>query len=425
MAQTQTESLVHLDPSTVRAVDSTNSRFGLKQTRLDSLKQSVVEVGGILQPVEVRKLAKPENGYLYDLTSGFYRHRVALELNKEQNAGLTLPAIVRDAVDDKARLFHQLTENMERENQSPMDQAVAIRKLMDAGVPKGEIRRLFARAGGKKGNQLLPASNAWVNIIVRLLDMPKAIQEKIHDGRVGFNAAYELGKVSPDKRADVLARAESERLAIIEREEKDEEKYLAAEKKATEAAEAAKAVAAEAETLKVEAEKAKALLDEKRKALRVIEKTPLGEAQGAEKEAIMESLKSAQTDVKAAEKVHKDTANQLAKTLEKVTKATETAEEQKMRLAEARKAQKPKGKAKAVTDSDIRKAAKAEGEETGIVMLSASEMRQAIKDVAKAEYPRVAAIAAAIQGCFNSKTTPKMLIEDLAVLTGEKKAAKK
>src|SRR5207249_5746573 len=70
---------------------------------------------------------RPQRPTLLPYTTLF---RSVEKLNKEQGAGLTVPAIVRPLADDTLRLKHQLTENMDRENQSPMDQAVAIDKLL-------------------------------------------------------------------------------------------------------------------------------------------------------------------------------------------------------------------------------------------------------------------------------------------------------
>ena len=218
MAKQVVEGLQQLDPGVILADE--NSRFGLKRLRLDTLVQSSLEMGGVNTPVEVEPLDTPVDGKQYRLTAGFYRHAAVSELNDKQAAGLTLPAIVKPIGDAGLRLRRQLAENMERENQSPMDKAIAIKKLVDLSVPKVEIRKIFSTPGGRKGLVLQPASNAFINMTLSFLDLPKAVQEKIHDGRVGVAAAYELTKVHPEKRAAVLERAEQERIKTIEAEDK-------------------------------------------------------------------------------------------------------------------------------------------------------------------------------------------------------------
>lgn len=428
------ETLVQLDPAVVLADD--NSRFNLKKLRVDSLASNILETNGVLQPVVVEKLAKAENGHTYRLVAGFYRHAAVTKLNAEQGAGLKLPAIVREGVDDLTRLRQQVSENLERENMSPMDQAIAADRLLKAGVSRVEVRRILSRPTGKKGLAMQPISNAMLNIQLRFLELPKAIQERIHDGRVGVAAAYELGKVPPDKRQAVLDRAESDRIGQIEREEKDEERYLLAEKKLTEAQAKEKEALAKVDTAKDEIVKAGKLVAERKTALKEIQKAPgFLEMTDEEKKAVTEKMKAATADVKASEKLEKDAKNALAKLLGQASSAAEVAEEQKAKLEAARKAVKPtkatkgKGKGDAVGPDEVKRAAKAEGvENTGHIRLSLAEIRQCIQEVRSAKaFPKVAAIGQLFNEAIDGARWPKDLIEQLAVLTGEappKKAPK-
>lgn len=417
------EQMIYVDPSEVLADD--NTRFNLKKARKDSLKASILESNGVLTPIEIEPLAEPSNGHKYRLTSGFYRHASVDELNKEQGAGLKLPAIVRPVANELERLKHQLAENMERENQSPMDQAVAIKRLLDNGVTRGEVRRIFARPGGRKGNTVAPASNAWLNITLRFLELPKAIQAKIHDGLIGTTAAYELGKVAPDKRAAVIERAEADRLAQIEKEEKDEEKYLAAEKKLTEAQETEAQALSEVDAAKAEIEAAVVMVEDKAAIVKQLRTTPVSEAGPGFKE----KLGAAEADLKSAEKIAKGRKNELAKLLTKAKTAAEVAAEQSAKLEAARKAVKSSAKkgVKAVGPEEVKKAAKAEGAGSGIVSLTLSEVKHEIKDLCNSkDCPvRVAAILAAIKGWLDGKTAPKVLLYDLSLITGEAKTAGK
>ena len=294
-----TEGLQQLDPSVILA--DSNSRFGLKPLRVESLKLSILQEGGVMTPVEVEPLEKPVDGHLYRLTAGFYRHAAVTELNEKDSAGLTLPAIVKPLGDETVRLKRQLAENMERENQSPMDKAVAIKRLVDAGVPRIEIRKIFSTPGGRKGLVVQIASNSFINMTLSFLDLPKAIQEKIHDGRVGVAAAYELTKVNPEKRAAVLERAEADRIKAIEAEEKDEQKFLDSEKKAQEArekeakaAEDLKAAQAAIESAKKDSEELLKVAAEKYQAAKT--------AKGEEKAMADEALKAAESFAKAAQR---------------------------------------------------------------------------------------------------------------------------
>lgn len=412
-----TDQLAQLDPTKVLADD--NTRYSLKPTRIQSLMDSILEQGGVIEPVEVEPLNPVVQGCTHRLTMGFYRHAALLKLNREQNAGLLLPAIVRPINEGVERVKRQLAENMERENQSPMDKAVAIKRLLDQGVGKPEIRRIFSSAGGRKGNTVQPMSNAMLNILVRLLDLPKGIQEKIHDGRVGVEAAYLLGKVAPEKRAAVLEKAEAARLAQIEQEEKDEQRYLDTEKKAAEAEQKAAAAQTEAEKAKADVVAAEALLKEKRDVLKTVKNGILAMDEPAGPKEV-EASKAAEQDVKSAEKMVKDAKNRVAKALGTATTATELAAAKKAELEATRKAVKGAKKVKAVGKEDVKKAAAAEGVSVqGAVALSASDMRSTLKDFIAGKEgadDRVAMITRPFKDLFDGKDTPKETIRTLTAI---------
>jgi len=185
---------VYLDPAKVLADD--NTRFTLKPSRVQSLKDSILSQGLILEPVEVEELTG-DKAHTHRLTSGFYRHAAALSLNAEEKMGIELPCIVRDHLEGAARTTRQLAENMERENQSPMDRAVAIKKLLDQEVPRVEIRKIFSVTGGRKGNQTSPMSNAMLNIYLNMLELPKTIQGKIHGGSHRRRSGLHVGPRAP------------------------------------------------------------------------------------------------------------------------------------------------------------------------------------------------------------------------------------
>lgn len=412
------EQLVHLDPAKVLADD--NIRFNLKKTAIDTLATDILESNGVLVPVEVETLVPPQNGFTHKLTAGFIRHAAVMKLNAESKAGLTLPAIVRNTGDGLIRLRHQISENIARESMSPMDQAVAANKLLEAGVSRSEVRRVMARPGGKKGVTIEPLSNAMLNILLRFLELPKGIQEKIHDGRVGVAAAYELGKVPPEKRAQVLERAEKERDDQLARERKDEERWIAAEKKLADAQTQQAEALSKVDEAKAAITAAQETVKEKMQALKEVQKVDFLAMDDAGKKQTMERLKAAENDKKAALKLEKDAVNTLAKLTVVAKTAEETAKEQREKLDAARKAVKPAGKKanKAeVGPTDIQRAKKDEGV-AGYVPLSLSDIRQCVKDVTADKDEVVSAIGKAFKDSFDGKTTPKLLVEELRVILG-------
>lgn len=410
--------LLQLDPALILADD--NTRFNLKESRIQSLAESIIAQGGVMEPVEVEPLAEANNGFTYRLTTGFYRHAAAKYLNATQAAGLLVPAMVHVNPTPVDRLKRQLVENMERENQSPMDQAIAIKKLLDAGVSKMDVRMIFSRPGGRKGNKVQPASNSFVNMTQSFLDLPKGIQEKIHSGAVGVAAAYELTKVDPEKRTAVLERAESERQRALEREEKDEEKLLAEEKKHAEATEK-KAKIQEAlsktEAANKEAQDKLHKLTEQAteafKASRAKFDTPK-----AKKEA--ESVfKTAEQARKVAEADAAQTQEEYERQFKNFTKLETAASDRAKQLKEARAA-KATGAAKPsekVGSGDVKKAAAATGASIGNVPLNASEMRKVITELClPGSHEGVRQIGEHFRSCFSGITTDKQLYKALEAL---------
>lgn len=423
------DKVLQLDPASILADD--NTRYGLLDYRVDALKASILAEGGVQEPVTVAVLDEATaEGQTHRLLKGFYRHAALTALNKE-GAGLTLPAIVKDEpADELSRIRLQVTENAVRTQMSPMDTAIAIRRLLDEGMPRTEVRTLFSRPTGKKGATLVPASNAWVNIHLSFLDFPKAIQTKIHNGSVGVAAAYELSRVTPEKRDAVLARAEEEREKELKLDEKAEEKFLKEESKAAEARAGEEQAAAELTAAQAEKAAAAELLESATKRRDEISLTPgYLTMTPEEKKALAESLKAAQADVKGAETAVKAADKKLAKLQPESVKASTTAQVAKDKLAKARQEKAEPGKhgaAKkpAVGPANVKKAAAAEGVGK-TVPLNLADIRAFAKELATpGGMPKVTAIGVAIKSVIDGGMTPKECYRALAVITGEEKAKK-
>ncbi|MBN1632127.1 MAG: ParB/RepB/Spo0J family partition protein [Thermoleophilia bacterium] len=126
---------------------------------LDELATSIAAVG-VVQPVIVRAT---DDGY--ELIAGERRWRAA------QRAGFTvIPAIVR-AASDVESLELALIENVVRQQLNPVDEAYALKVLLeDLGVTQ---ENLAARVG---------KSRSAIANKIRLLDLPGAVQESLASG---------------------------------------------------------------------------------------------------------------------------------------------------------------------------------------------------------------------------------------------------
>ena len=152
----------------------------------------------MLQPVLVR-----EQGDGFELIAGERRWRAARRVGLQ-----TIPAIIRHA-DDAAVLQQSIVENVQREELNPLEEAAAYQQLIeDFELTHDEV----ASRVGK--------SRATVTNMLRLLQLPPAIQRYVKDGslRMGHARAL-LG--TPDRafQEQLARRAVSEDLSVREVEE--------------------------------------------------------------------------------------------------------------------------------------------------------------------------------------------------------------
>lgn len=411
--------------SAIKVAD--NVRFGLKKTRIESLAASIAEKG-LLSPLVVEPLNPPENGFEYKLAMGNYRFAAITQLNSTGAGILTVPASIVPAASAADRIKLQLTENNERENMSPMDKGVAIKALFDANVPRPEIRGLFSTPGGRKGtlkNQA--ASNAHINMMMSFLDFPKAIQEKIHDGRITTGFAYELHRRPKEQWETVLADAEAFRVKGIDQEEKDEAKYLEAEKKAAESEQKVKEVETELDAANTKLAEASAKADEAAetevKALKAARAGASNDEDKAKKAADLKAaMEAAKLSIKEAE-----AAKALAAKLEaKRIAARAIMDEKYRRLQDARaKAQKKGAK---VGTGDLKKSEDKKDKPEGALPLNSTQMREVINTwCLPGSFPKVQAIALLIKNVFDGLPgclTDKQALSRIAVITGEKMETK-
>jgi ParB/RepB/Spo0J family partition protein len=165
------------------------------KTKLERLAESI-KVEGILQPLVVTQ----RNGHFL-IVCGERRYRAAklAKLNE-------VPCVVRQNLDDKAILELAITENLQREDLTPIDEAKAIKALIQkCGYTQTQIA------------QRLGLSVAAINIKLSLCTLSSALQKDIKRGAISETQGREIvravNKVEPAKRDSAMA-------AIKERIEK-------------------------------------------------------------------------------------------------------------------------------------------------------------------------------------------------------------
>ncbi|MBI4420219.1 MAG: ParB/RepB/Spo0J family partition protein, partial [Gemmatimonadetes bacterium] len=124
-------------------------------------------------PVVVRPAPLPANGY--ELIAGERRWRAA-----EQLGWKDIGAVVRE-VDDRTLLTLALVENLQRDALSPIDEARGYQRLIsEFDVSQHEVGEMVGRDRSTIANAL------------RLLKLPAAVQELLHDGRLSTGHARAL-----------------------------------------------------------------------------------------------------------------------------------------------------------------------------------------------------------------------------------------
>lgn len=164
---------------------------------LEELAASIRAVG-ILQPVVVRRA-----GAAYQLVMGERRVRAA------RLAGLRMiPAVVRDTADE-AMLRDALIENVQRKDLNPIEEAVAIRALIDElGVTHDEVAERLGR------------SRPVVTNALRLLTLAPSVQQRIAAGSLSAAHGRALAAITEPAAQERLAvRISAEGLSVRATEE--------------------------------------------------------------------------------------------------------------------------------------------------------------------------------------------------------------
>lgn len=134
----------------------------------ESIKQH-----GVLQPLLVRR--DPAIPDFYEIIGGERRWRAAQKAQLHE-----VPVIILE-LDDTQALEIALIENLQREDLNPIDEALGYQKLME---DYGHTQEKLAEAMGK--------SRSHVANMVRLLNLPPAVQEMVADNGLSMGHARAL-----------------------------------------------------------------------------------------------------------------------------------------------------------------------------------------------------------------------------------------
>ena len=171
------------------------SRFEPKA--LESLADSI-RVQGIVQPIVVRPIA---GGVRFEIVAGERRWRAA------QLAGIDkVPAVVKDIPDDAA-LAIALIENIQREDLNPLEEARALRRLID------EFEMTHQAAADAVGRSRASISNA-----LRMLDLDADVANHLEQGELEMGHARALLSLEPLEQRQAADRIIARAMTVREAE---------------------------------------------------------------------------------------------------------------------------------------------------------------------------------------------------------------
>lgn len=165
--------------------------------RLEELAESIRHQG-VIQPIVVR--AKGDDNY--ELVAGERRWRAA------QLAGIEkIPAIVRK-VPDEIAIAMALVENIQREDLNPIEEATALRRLVD------EFQMTHQEAGDSVGRSRSAVSN-----LLRLLELSEEVRELVDARHLEMGHARALLTLEPSLQAKAAREVVARDLSVRETEQ--------------------------------------------------------------------------------------------------------------------------------------------------------------------------------------------------------------
>ena len=166
------------------------------EEKLAELADSI-RAQGVVQPVVVRPVGDDE----YELIAGERRWRAA------QIAGIDdIPAVVRD-VPDEVSVAMALIENIQREDLNPLEEATALRRLID------DFQMTHQEAADAVGR-----SRAAVSNMLRLLELMQEVKDMIDMRLIEMGHARALLSLDDDLQVQAAREVVRKRLSVRDTE---------------------------------------------------------------------------------------------------------------------------------------------------------------------------------------------------------------
>ena len=175
-------------------------RIKFNENKIGELAESIKKYG-VIQPIIVRRV-----GDKYEIIAGERRYKASVLANLKE-----IPAIINN-LDDKDSSEVALIENVQRENLTPIEEAISYKKILDMGYHTQE--NLATKLG---------VSQSAVANKLRLLNLTEEVQEALLENKISERHARSLLKLKNNNdQVQMLYRVIQERLTVRKLDEEIE-----------------------------------------------------------------------------------------------------------------------------------------------------------------------------------------------------------
>lgn len=167
-------------------------RIKFNEDAINELSKSIKE-HGVIQPIVVRPI-----GDKFEIIAGERRYKASRMAGKT-----TIPAIITD-LNDKDSAEVALIENVQRENLTPIEEAISYKKILDMGyITQDALATKLGKTQSTVANKL------------RLLNLEDDVQEALLNEKISERHARSLLKLTDkEKQKQMLNRIINERLTV-------------------------------------------------------------------------------------------------------------------------------------------------------------------------------------------------------------------
>lgn len=172
-------------------------RLTMNQDELQELADSI-QVSGQLQPIIISPI--DNNPHKFYIVAG-HRRVAALKLLKKE----TVSAISYQTSEEDLKIF-SIVENLQRENLSPLEESIAIKSLIDAGMKQVDVVNKLGK------------SKASISRLVKISSLNKSLVDYIrqNDLKVGLNVLDAISNVDSKLQLKVFQHINEKNLDIDE-----------------------------------------------------------------------------------------------------------------------------------------------------------------------------------------------------------------